>query len=77
MKAKQELKDRHISAVSALVKASKGKTKRYGLVRASYEVGKSLGVSPNTVINYLRGKSKDGYLTDAITSEFRTLQIND
>ena len=75
MKAKEELKERHLRAVERLNKAAQPKTNEYGLVSASTEVAKLLGISPNTVINYIMGKTKDGYLTEAITKEFKDLII--
>ncbi len=77
MNAKEALKERHQRSIASLLKAAEKKTSQYGLVNSSYEVGKKVGVSSNTVINYLMGKGKDGYLREAITWEFKQLQINE
>ena len=76
MNAKQELKQRHLQAVGVLQKTANPITSSEGLVKCSKIVSKNLGVSPQTVMNYLLGRGKDGYLTEAITTQFKTLKFN-
>jgi len=39
-------------------------------------IGAILGVSFQTVVNYVYGKAKDGFLTEAICNEFKKLKEN-
>lgn len=78
MKAKQELKNRHTKAIESLKKVAKGKVDKNNIMQYAYVIASNLGVSYKTVLNYYNGKSKgDGFLCEAITEQFRTLQIND
>lgn len=38
-------------------------------------VGKNLGVTGTTVMNYLKGKVNDGYLAEAIYDEFVKIKL--
>lgn len=69
----QELNKRHRDAIRELQEVAIPKTEKDGLVKLSKVVGKNLKKSPQTVMNYLRGRGKDGYLTEAITKEFLSL----
>ena len=73
MTALQELKVKHKDAIKALQEAALPKTKEKGLVALSEIVGKNLKKSPQTIMNYINGRGKDGYLTEAITKEFQSL----
>lgn len=39
------------------------------------KVGASLGITGTTVLNYLKGNIKDGYLAEAIYKEFKILKL--
>ena len=75
MDAKTELKKRHVTAAQLLQKTANPHTYVHGLVVCAAHVAGKLGVSTNTVLNYLSGRTKDGYLTEAITKEFKELVI--
>lgn len=75
MSAIDELNKRHIRAVRVLQKTANPKTYKYGMMPCVKEIGDRLNVSHQTVINYLSGMAKDGFLTEAITKEFKTLHI--
>ncbi len=77
MTAKEEFNKRHSKALSELQKAANPKSYQYGLLKCSNAIAANLGISFQTVINYVSGRAKDGYLTEAITKEFKQLQINE
>jgi len=72
MEAKKQLKQRHKEAVIELKKAAAPYLDK-GLNDAAKKIGKNIGVSFQTVVNYVHGRTKDGYLTEAITKEFKSL----
>ena len=72
----QELKARHKAAVKELQEISAPITKEKGLVLTSKQIAKNLSVSPQTIMNYIDGRGKDGYLTEAISKEFGLIQTN-
>lgn len=72
MEAKKQLKQRHKEAILELKKAAAPYMDK-GLNDAAKKIGKNVGVSFQTVVNYVYGKTKDGYLTEAITKEFQSL----
>lgn len=71
MLAKQQLQKRHSEAYLKLHKVANPKIKKKGLVVCCTLVATELGVSSQTVINYIGSRGKDGYLTEAITQQFR------
>ena len=73
MEAKKQLRQRHKEACSQLKKAASPYIENSTLNSEAIKIGKQLGVSFQTVVNYVYGKSKDGYLTEAITSEFNKI----
>lgn len=73
MEAKKQLKQRHKDACSYLRKIANPYIDNNTLNAEALKIGKRLGVSFQTVVNYVYGKSKDGYLTEAITKEFEIL----
>lgn len=75
MKETTELNKRHLASVQLLQKAANPKTFKYGLMVCAEKIAVKLNISPQTVVNYLSGRVKDGYLTEAITKEFKTLHI--
>jgi len=71
---KMTLKERHESAFKKLrIEANKKLTNREATQIAA-KVGIGVGVSGQTVINYLNGKCKDGFITEALTAEFKKLK---
>lgn len=73
MEAKKQLKLRHKEACLELNKVATPYIDNCTLNAEAVKIGKRLGVSFQTVVNYVYGKSKDGYLTEAITKEFKSL----
>lgn len=73
MEAKKQLRQRHKEACEGLKKAAIQYIDNNTLNSEAVKIGKRLGVSYQTVVNYVYGKSKDGYLTEAITKEFQSL----
>lgn len=62
--------DLHTMAAARLQQMPRGVRKIY-----IYSlVGAKLGVSSQTVYNYIAGKGKDGYLTEALLKEFKQLK---
>ena len=80
MTPKEQLEQRHKKAIETLQKAAKSKVDKNGLMPCAYAIAAKLGVSAQTVINYYQGNNKlygDGFLTEIMTKEFRSLNIND
>ena len=75
--SKDLLKQRHLEAVVKLQSLANPKVFKWGLMKCSKVVADKLGITDQTVINYLSGRTKDGYLTDAIIKEFKSLKIKD
>lgn len=73
MEAKKQLRQRHKEACMELKKAALPYIDGNTLNLEAVKIGRRLGVSFQTVVNYVYGKSKDGYLTEAITKEFQSL----
>lgn len=73
MEAKKQLKQRHKESRVALKKIATPYIDDNTLNAKALKIGENLGVSFQTVVNYVYGKSKDGYLTEAITKEFQSL----
>ncbi len=71
MEAKKQLRQRHKKACVLLKKVASPHIENSTLNSEALKIGKRLGVSFQTVVNYVYGKSKDGYLTEAITKEFQ------
>lgn len=72
----QLLNKKHRDAIKQLQDVANPVTEKYGLVISSKKVAKNLKKSPQTIMNYIRGRGKDGYLTDAITQEFQSFTNN-
>ncbi len=77
MNAKETLDLRHKKALQRLQVVSKGKVYKYGLVKCANAIAPILQVSPQTIMNNISGRSKDGFLVEAIIKEFKVLHIND
>ena len=75
MTAKDKLDERHLLALKKLHKASERKIYIHGLVICANAIAPNLNISPQTVINYLSGRAKDGFTTEQITKEFKTLNL--
>lgn len=73
MKAKRDLQVRHKTAFKTLNELANAKTEKGKVIRIYGSVAKNLGISQSTVINYLAGRGKDGYLTDALIEQFQSL----
>lgn len=74
MEAEKKLKLRHEKASAELKKVAIKYIDNNTLNKEAEKIGKSLGVSFQTVVNYVYGKAKDGYLTDAITELFKSIK---
>lgn len=70
MEAKKQLKQRHKEACAELKKIALPFIDNGTLNEQARLIEKRLGISYQTVVNYVYGKAKDGYLTEAITQEF-------
>lgn len=73
MEGKKQLKQRHKAASKELNRVASPYIENGSLNFEAIKIGKELGISFQTVVNYVYGKSKDGYLTEAITQEFLSL----
>lgn len=71
MEAKKQLRQRHKEACLELKKAASPFIENETLNKVAIAIGKNVGVSFQTVVNYVYGKSKDGYLTEAMTQQFK------
>jgi predicted transcriptional regulator len=69
-----ELKAKHKTIQKELKDVSLPITNEHGLVNTSTVVAKKLKVSPQTIMNYLSGRVKDGYLAEAIIQEYKNYQ---
>lgn len=75
MKAKQELKERHEAAIDKLKMVALPKIEKMGLKKVCELVAPNVGVSRQTVGNYVYGMAKDGFLTECLIKEFKALKI--
>ena len=73
VRATDLLKKRHHEAFRQLRIESEIPVLRYGSIKASNIIAKKLNISYQTVINYMASPGKDGFLTEAITEEFKNL----
>jgi len=73
MEAKKQLRQRHKEAVAELKKVAAPFINDNSLNQKAKAIEKNLGVSYQTVVNYVYGKTKDGFLTEAITKELQSL----
>ena len=71
---RKDIQDRHQMAHAALSDAA-AKFVKNGIKKACEVVAGRIGCSDVTVRNYVYGKGKDGYLTEAITKEFKKLKL--
>jgi len=71
---RKDILDRHQMAHAGLVDAAT-KYLNGGIKRACEVVADRIGCSDVTVRNYVQGKCKDGFLTEAITKEFKKLKL--
>ncbi len=76
MTTKEELEQRHQKAIENLKKVSQPKIQKYNTMPCAYTVAANLGVSYQTVINYISGSAKDGFLTEAMAKEFKNLKLD-
>lgn len=74
MTTKEQLKERHNEAVEKLKQVAIPKIETMGAKVACSKVATNVGVSYQTVANYVYGMAKDGFLTEAITKEFKNLK---
>lgn len=74
MVSKDKFKNRHKVALDKLQIVAFKKQRKGMNTQIAAEVGSKLGISGQTVLNYLNGNPKDGFLTEAITEEFKKLQ---
>lgn len=77
MEPKKKLKVRHKEASAELKKVALPYIDNNTLNSVALNIGGILGVSFQTVVNYVYGKAKDGFLTEAICNEFKKLKEND
>ncbi len=75
MEAKLVFKQRHDMANDKLKLIAIPQIEKYSLKNATEAVADKLGISPQTVVNYTYGRGKDGFLTEAITKEFKSLKL--
>lgn len=73
MEAKKRLNGRHKQARSELKKVAMPYIDGNSLNSVAMGISKKLGISFQTVVNYVHGRAKDGYLTEAITNEFKLI----
>lgn len=75
---KDALHRRHRQANAALDQIATARLQQMPVgtrkVKIYSTVGAKLGVSSQTVYNYVAGKGKDGYLTEALTKAFKALK---
>lgn len=76
MGPKKQLKVRHKEASAELKKVALPYIDNNTLNSVALKIGGILGVSFQTVVNYVYGKAKDGFLTEAISNEFKKLKEN-
>ncbi len=76
MEPKKQLKVRHKEASAELKKVALPYIDNNTLNSVALKIGGILGVSFQTVVNYVYGKAKDGFLTEAISNEFKKLKEN-
>lgn len=75
MTAKEQLKERHEEAIQKLKTAALPKIEKNGLKKACGSVAINVGVSRQTVANYVYGMAKDGFLTEILIKEFKNLKL--
>jgi predicted transcriptional regulator len=73
MTAKQELKKRHQLAIDELKKVALPKIEKEGVKPVCEKISATIGVSYQTIANYVYGMAKDGFLTEQITKEFKKI----
>ena len=73
--SKDLLRKRHLDAVIKLQSVANPKVFLYGLMKCAKAIGDKLEITDQTVINYLSGRVKDGFLTEAIAKEFKALKL--
>lgn len=71
MEASVQLLERHNTAKSTLKKAAKPFIDDNTIRSKSKQIADILGVSFQTVLNYVYGMTNDGFLTEAITKELK------
>ena len=68
-----DFKKKHKEAIKALQVAAQPKVDKHGRIHCFKIIAKNLNVAKSTISNYVDGRTKDGYLTEAITKEFEKL----
>lgn len=71
MTAKQQYDSRHSEVLSKIVASRSKIVNGYTLVACKL-IGQNLGISQQTVYNYIQGRIKDGYLAEAILRELKS-----
>lgn len=66
-----DIRTRHKEAHKELLKIANPVINKYGIVKSAGIVARRLLVSDQTVINYIYGRCKDGFLTEAIMHEYQ------
>ncbi len=74
MGSDEALKLRHTRATEKLKEVANRKLKSGSATQTAFVVGLKLGITGQTVLNYLNGNCRDGFLTEALTMEFRKLK---
>lgn len=70
-----KLKMRHDLAKAKLKSVAMPKIEKHTLKEVINPVAKNLNVAPQTVVNYIYGRAKDGFLTEAIMEEVKSLKL--
>lgn len=74
MEVKSALLERHKKASKMLNDIANKKMEKGRSTQIAAEVGLKIGISAQTVINYVGGTCKDGYTTEALIAEFKKLK---
>lgn len=73
MKDLDKLNKRHKEATDRLNKTATPVIEKQGLVYSCSIVASKLEVSMPTVVNYVAGRGRDGFLIESMTEVFKTL----
>lgn len=69
------LKERHNIANTKLKSIAIPKIEKYSLKTTTELVANNLCISAQTVVNYIYGRGKDGFLVEAIIKEFKEMKV--
>lgn len=70
------LEQRHNKAHKDLIKAAKPHMDKKNVKALFNPIAKKYKISDQTIYNYIGGRCKDGFLTEALTFEFKQLKNN-